>query len=454
MRVPQKAPPYWPTVSEVLTKPERMGILRDAKPALPDGRYLHWDELRHRQAPEGATSEEWWAAQKWARVRAQTPVLPMKALYSLDFAFVQLPQIQAALHEFDRRNVAKELIALLGNQEALAEYRVRQLIEEAISSSVLEGAKPTTRELARQLVREQRPPVTKDERMILNNWHAMRRILELRDAARPLTVDDVLELHRILGEDALEVPDAAGQLRGPEHPVVVEDLEGTVWHVPPAASGLRDRLELLLRFAEGEEVDGANTFIHPVIRAIIVHFWLGYEHPFRDGNGRIARALYYWCMLRHGYEMAEFLSISGPIDRSPKAYYIAFAHTETDGGDLTYFILHQLKVMREALAELTDHLRERSSRMVELARTVAGFEFLNHRQRSLLQHSVRHPTASYTIEGHSESHLVHYHTARSDMLDLAKRGYLEVRRVGRGKRFFPAPSLSSKLASASGRLPN
>ena len=147
----------------------------------------------------------------------------MKALYSLDFSFVQLPQIQAALHELDRKNVAKELIAVLGNQKARAEYRVRQLIEEAISSSVLEGAKPTTRELARRLV---------------------------------------LELHRILGEDALEVPDAAGQLRGPEHPVVVEDLKGTVWHVPPAASGLRDRLELLLPFDLWAERSKPEGLLH------------------------------------------------------------------------------------------------------------------------------------------------------------------------------------------------
>lgn len=82
-------------------------------------------------------------------------------------------------------------------------------------------------------------------------------------------------------------------------------------------------------------------------------------------------------MLRHGYEMAEFLSISGPIDRSPKAYYAAFAFTETDDGDLTYFVLHQLKVMRVALA--VDHLKERAAGMAELAKTVAGFDALNHR---------------------------------------------------------------------------
>lgn len=442
MRMPQRPPDDRLAFLNLLRAKPQLAL--HVSPTLTDGRYLHWDELRYRPPPEGLTSTEWWAALKMVRRQRQTPVQPMRSIYSLAFGFQQLPGIQAALHDFDRKNVARELAAALGNEDALAEYRVRQLIEEAISSSVLEGARPTTREEARQLVLEGRKPASRDETMILNNWRAMRRILELRDEGRPLVVEDVLELHRILGEDALDVPEAAGCLRGPEHSVVVQDMEGNVWHTPPHASGLRERLELLLRFAEGA-TDEEDTFIHPVIRAILVHFWVGYEHPFRDGNGRIARALYYWCMLRHGYEMAEFLSISGPIDRSPKAYYLAFAYTETDDGDLTYFILHQLQVMRAALDELTEHLKKRARRMAALASAVAEFDSLNHRQRALLQRAVRHPLESYTLEGHANAHRVHYQTARNDLLELEARGYLRAERVGKGKRFFPTGALREKL---------
>lgn len=274
--------------------------------------------------------------------------------------------------------------------------------------------------------------------------HALRAHEYARRAKsenRPLVVDDVLELHRILGDGALDVAGAEGQLRTGDHDVVVEDADGNIWHIPPAAEGLRERLESLLKFAENGGCDEVNTFIHPVIRAIVVHFWLGYEHPFRDGNGRIARALYYWCMLRHGYEMAELLSISGPIDRSPKAYYMAFAYTETDSGDLTYFVLHQLNVMHEALNELTDHLKKRAARMARLSKTVSGFDELNHRQRAILQHAIKHPSQSYTIDGHAQSHRVHYHTSRNDLLDLEKRGYFVSKRIGNANRFYPSKSL-------------
>jgi Fic family protein len=411
-------------------------------PTLSDGRYLHWDELRHREPPDGLTLEEWWAVIRYHRMARQVLSTPLIKAYGEHFYYVDLPEIQEALHKFDRTNVGRVLLSALGDEDTLDEYRVRQLIEESISSSVLEGAKPTTREQARTMVREERKPVSRDERMILNNWYAMRRILELHQQGRELTLDDLLELHRILGEDSLDVPGAEGRLRSDDDAVDVADLEGNVWHVPPSAKGIEDRVKALLRFANGTD-DG--PFVHPVLRAIISHFWLGYEHPFRDGNGRMARALYYWCMLRHGYEMAEFLSISGPIDRSPKAYYMAFAYTETDDGDLTYFILHQLQVMQEALQELIEHLKRRAERLRALERTVADFDELNHRQRTLLQHTVRHPRTSYTIKGHAASHRVHYQTARADLIDLVERGFFEEKRVGMGKRFFGSAEFTKRV---------
>lgn len=443
MRTPQSPPDYLKYIQALIA--DQYAAVRDATPALPDGRYLSWDELRYRTPPEGLTPPEWWSTIKWARRQASTPVPEMRALYPLPFSFVLLPAIQGTLFHLDRTNVARDLLMALGNQDLVGEYRVNQLLEEAISSSIIEGARPTTRDVARQMVREGRAPASRDERMIFNNWRAMQRILELHEENRAMTLDDLLELHRILGADALDVPDAEGQLRGPEHEVVVEDQEHNVWHVPPHATGIGERLQALLAFAnKAAEKDEQQPFIHPIIRAILVHFWIGYEHPFRDGNGRIARALFYWCMLQSGCEMAQFLSISGPIDRSPAAYYLAFAHTEIEEGDLTYFIIHQLNVIEESLADLTAHIQERVARTRKLARSIAEFDDLNHRQRALLQHAIRHPLESYTIGAHAASHRVHYQTARNDLINLVDRGYLMSWRTGEGKRFRPTKKLTSE----------
>jgi Fic family protein len=406
---------------------------------LPDGRYLHWDELRYRQPPEGLTAAEWWLGMRMRRRQESQPIRPMQAAYGVPFRFTLIPAMQQRLHDFDRANVGSAILSALGNSDAQIEYQVRQLIEEAISSSEIEGARPTTRELARQLLREKGEPGSRDEKMIVNNLRAMERMRELQRSGTSLSVAHVLELHRILGEGALEVDGAEGTFRTPDHPVEISDMEGTVWHIPPPAEGLEGRVSRMLAFANGE--DDSPGFIHPIVRAIVTHFWLGYEHPFRDGNGRIARALYYWCMLRSGYEVAEFLSISGPIDRSPSAYYRAFAFTESDDGDLTYFVLHQLDVMRLALEELLAHLRERAERLTLLARTVASYQQLNYRQRSMLDLAIRHPSQGQTIASHATSYGVHYMTARNDLKDLEQRGLLFSRRFNKTKRYFPSKSL-------------
>lgn len=425
--------------------------LMAAAPTLPDGRYLHWNDLRHRQPPAGKTVNEWWLEMRFARARMSVDVAAMTDVYERRFQWSRLPSIDRQLHEFDRANVGARILSALGNSDAQTEYRVRQLIEEAISSSEIEGARPTTRELARQMLRQGREPTSHSDRMIVNNLRAMERLREMHEARTLLGISELLELHRILGDGALEVEGAGGQFRGPQHDVTVSDQDGTTWHRPPAADGIEQRVAALLDFANGDaEPSNDELFVHPILRAIITHFWLGYEHPFRDGNGRIARALFYWCLLRHGYEVAEFLSISGPIERAPKAYYLAFAHAETDNNDLTYFILHQLDVMQTALTDLLTHLTKRAQRMRALSSVIATFDSLNHRQRSLLEHAIRHPHEGQTVAGHQHSHRVHYMTAREDLAKLEQRQLLTSRKFGTTKFYYPSPSLLQQSGPLTG----
>jgi Fic family protein len=164
-------------------------------------------------------------------------------------------------------------------------------MEEAITSSQLEGA-VTTREVAKKMLAEGRKPRDRSERMIANNYVTMRRIVELKD--KPLTPELVFQVHREISEDALDIADGAGRFRRAEEDINVSDMEGTVFHTPPRAGELPARLQSMCDFANGVT---PGFFVHPVIRGIILHFWLAYDHPFVDGNGRTARALFYWQML-------------------------------------------------------------------------------------------------------------------------------------------------------------
>ena len=246
-------------------------------------------------------------------------------------------------------------------------------MEESISSSQLEGAS-TTRNVAKNMLQTKRQPRNKDEQMIYNNYLAMRFIQEHKDD--DLTPTLICELHKIVTEKTLEEGDETkvGRYRELDDDVRVIDITSNeVLHTPPLASELPKRLEGLCQFANTEQTD---VFIHPAIKAIVLHFILAYEHPFVDGNGRTARALFYWYMAKKNYWLMEYCSISNILKNAPAKYSRAFLYTETDDSDLTYFIIHQLDVIQQSIKSLNDYI----ARKVE---SVKDAKKLLHKNKSL-----------------------------------------------------------------------
>lgn len=415
--------------------PESLGI----------GEWIHWDKLRYLDPPDDLTHEQWWLGIKMAR-RSLLRTLPLRdAETRSPFSYATPDEVLRLLHDVDRHCGGEIAMpeAVTSDEQARQHYLVNSLMEEAIRSSQLEGA-TTSRRRAVDLLRTGRPPADRSERMILNNYRALEFIRGMGDR---LTPGVVLELHRILTEGTLDNADAAGRFQRPdEERVAVYDVgDGGLVHKPPAAELLPERMAALCAFASAE--DEAALFIHPVIRAILVHFWLAYDHPFEDGNGRTARALFYWSMRRSGYWLTEYLSISRILRRAPAQYSNAFVLTETDGGDATYFVIYQLEVINRAVAELHSYLsrKMREIRAVEQRIRVTGD--LNHRQLALLGDALRTPDRRYTYASHAASHGVTHETARTDILRLRELGLLQRVPAGRRHVYGAAPGLAKRMES-------
>ena len=202
------------------------------------------------------------------------------------------------------------------------------------------------------------------------------------------------------------------------------------------------RMQRMCDFANGKTPD---QFVHPVLRAIILHFWLAYDHPFYDGNGRTARALFYWSMLKNKYWLFEFVSISTIIVKAPTKYAMSFLYTETDENDLNHFLIAQAGIIQRAIAELHAYIERKTEEAASFAQQIKALHYLNHRQRSLIMDALTHPGKEYTIAGHQISHGVAYATARSDMLDLNKMGLLAKFKRGKAMNFAPTKDLSERL---------
>lgn len=448
-----------------LTPPDAMAILVKLAPEglaalfgqggeaspLINGRYLHWDELRHRTPPEGLSHEHWWVRLKLAR-QSQYKVLPLLDKQGKPFVIGVPEPAQVALHHIDRDAAGQIAAAGPMHGEHRDRYLMHSLIEEAITSSQLEGA-ATTRRVAEQMLREGRRPRDASERMIFNNFRAMEIIRDMRD--EPITPERILELHRIVTEGTLDNPAEAGQLRQDDEISIRDQRDNTLLHQPPAWQELPERLQRLCDFANQPE--NSSPYVHPVLRAILLHFMLGYDHPFTDGNGRTARTLFYWAMARSGYWLVEFISISHFLRLAPIRYVRAYLQTETDDNDTTYFALHQLNTIRDAIAALHDYLGKTTHEQREteqlLARSVTLRSRLNHRQITLLTHALRHPGEEYRMDSHQRTHGIVYQTARTDLLMLESLDLLSKTKIGNAFVFSAPADLQERIEALAAQNP-
>jgi Fic family protein len=281
----------------------------------------------------------------------------------------------------------------------------------------MEGAS-TTRIAAKDMLRKKRSPQNKSQQMIVNNYNTIQYIVEHKE--QPLTEELLLTIHRLMTENTLDNPEDAGRFRTNDKVVVADMVEGDIIYIPPSFQEIPEFVESLCDFFNN---DNPRTFIHPIIRGIIVHFMLAFMHPFVDGNGRTARALFYWYMLKEGYKLTEYMSISRVIAKSKANYEKAFRYVENDGNDMGYFVAYNLGALEKSFQQLRDYI-QRKQREKRAASSFMMAGNINQRQALILQRLKEEPDTIFTVKDVQEQFSVSSMTARKDLSDLVQQGYL------------------------------
>jgi Fic family protein len=391
-----------------------------------DTDYLYWDKVKYKSVADMGdllTNRDLWMLVKNKRRKEYKKIY----VAGETFFYLQNDPLNERLHQFDLN-----LGGSLGGQQPIPDvdkhrYLLGSIMEESIASSQIEGA-VTSRVVAKEMLRKERPPRTVSERMIVNNYQAIQYI----DAHKHerLTAENLLTIHRLMTDQTLDNPEEAGQLRQKDDVHVVDAIDGEIIYTPPASASIPLFVDELCRFFNDESPD---YFLHPVVKASIIHFLIGYFHPFTDGNGRTARALFYWYMLRKGYWLTEYLSISRVIKESRGQYYRAFQYAELDENDLTYFVLYQVKTLSKAYDELTKYLaRKQEEKQVILA--LQRSEKLSPRQAQIVDWLRHEPNASLSAKEVENRLGVSNQTARTDIQALIKAGYLDELVINRKER--------------------
>ena len=379
-----------------------------------ESEYLHWDKVKYLGFKKNDTNL-WKEIKLIRKLISKKFVLNNKHTISLEYGVNDF--LQQKLHYLDFNFGAglqkEQLLSDLDKHQ----YLSNALMEEFIFSSMIEGA-TTTRVKAKDMLRKGKKPNNKSEQMILNNYKTIQYISENKN--EEITIHKLFEIHKLVTENTLE-EENCGVFRNTNDVLVMNQITGEIVHTPPSFKELE---ELMQSFCDFFNNNPKEEFIHPIVKASILHFLIGYIHPFVDGNGRTARALFYWYLLKNGYWLTEYLSISRVILKTKTQYEKAYIYSEIDEMNVSYFIHYQVKVLTQAFEDLKDYLSKKKKEENKLNKYLKVSK-INERQAQILYWIEEDANRYFSVKEIENVFSVTNQTARTDIEELVTQDYLK-----------------------------
>lgn len=155
----------------------------------------------------------------------------------------------------------------------------------------------------------------------------------------PLTEQRIRNFHTILTEGIAYEHNEPGRYRS--HRVVVGS------YVPPdTADDVRTLMNEFIKWFNS----GLPRSWHPVIRAIVAHFYVVSIHPFGDGNGRTSRAVESYLLFQAGINVRGFYSLANYYYENRPEYIRQLNYIQIQrNDDLTPFVIFALRGLSEEL---------------------------------------------------------------------------------------------------------
>jgi Fic family protein len=248
--------------------------------------------------------------------------------------------------------------------ERLAGLRHVATIESIGSSTRIEGAKLTDREVEQLLARSDITSfATRDEQEVAGYAEVMEQVFDAW-AAIDLTENHVKQLHRDLLKYSTKDERHRGEYKTLPNHIEALGPDGRSLGVVFETAAPFDTSELMGELIARTKASLDTGKIHPLLGiAIFVAVFLAI-HPFQDGNGRLSRILTTLMLLRAGYAYVPYSSLESVIEQSKEAYYLALRQTQatmrsqsTDWQPWVRYFLRALKQQKNRLDSKIEHER-------------------------------------------------------------------------------------------------
>ena len=206
----------------------------------------------------------------------------------------------------------------------------------------------------------QLPSRSREEQQVRNASSAQDWVRRrFTPGSRPLERSDIFRMHAMLTCGSDETNNVPGQLR--THSVVVgtESLGGVHRGAPP--EDLTRLVEEFVEFMNSQRVAAE----HPVVQALLAHFFLVTLHPFGDGNGRVSRLVEAGILFQGGYNVLGFYGLSNYFYRNGDEYKLLLQQSRrVQPFDLNAFVAFGLKGFAAELKGINNFIKTKLNRVI------------------------------------------------------------------------------------------
>lgn len=308
--------------------------------------------------------------------------------------------------------------------ERLSSLRRVATIESAGSSTRIEGAKLTDRDVERLLSGiDVKTFATRDEQEVVGYAEVMEMVFE-RHAAIDLTENHIKQLHRDMLKHCGKDERHRGEYKKTPNNVEAFGPDGKSLGVVFETATPFDTPRLMTELVAWTADALRGRALHAlVVSAAFVVVFLAI-HPFQDGNGRLSRVLTALLLLRAGYTYVPYSSLESVVEQSKEAYYLALRRTQatirTENPDWQPWMLFFLRALKEQ--------KDRLERKIERERIILGeLPELSVRILELSRERGR-VTISEIVAATGASR----NTIKDHVAALTEKGHLALHGAGRG----------------------